>query len=54
MMKTIMNKLIGKNDGTKQRLALDDGVNKPNEDDEEGPGQTEVSRPGMVAAICAR
>jgi hypothetical protein len=46
-MKTTMNKLIGKNDGTKQRLALEDAVNKPTEDDdEEDPGQTEVSRPG--------
>jgi hypothetical protein len=42
MMKTTMNKLIGKNGGTKQRLALKDAVNKPTEDDEEDPGQTEV------------
>jgi hypothetical protein len=37
MMKTAMKKLIGKNDGTKQRLALEDAVNKPTEDDEEDP-----------------
>jgi hypothetical protein len=35
MMKTTLKKLIGKNDGTKQRLALEDAVNKPTEDDED-------------------
>jgi hypothetical protein len=37
VMKTTLKKLIEKNDGTKQRLALEDDVNKPTEDDEEDP-----------------
>jgi hypothetical protein len=46
MMKTTLKKLIGKNHGTKQRLALEDAVNKQTEDDEEDSGQTEVWRLG--------